>query len=125
MQIKRYYLPIELMATEKRRRTVITMAGSVKNYLKYLYEQLDVEKYNFSYLVEDIIVWVISDKERLRQFIDDNFEFEEGLPEVVDPSPEDLEIIKELSLRVLGEIPEELKEELDKIGETLCQEESA
>lgn len=71
---------------ENRRKTIsVSLSPEIRKALKDLQESLTYEngsKYPMSYVVEDIISWVLSDEERYNHFIEDNYivdePFEEG-----------------------------------------------
>jgi len=70
---------VEEIINEKRKRVLITLAPTVLNLLDKIikvYELVDQDgkPYPRSWLIEDMILWIISDKNRLEQFINDNFE---------------------------------------------------
>jgi len=78
-----FKVDFEKLQDEKRAIVNITVAKSLKKYLRDLYNELDIEGYTFSYLIEDIIYWVVSDRQRLMAFIRDAYEeaIEEKIPE--------------------------------------------
>ena len=62
---------------ENRRKTIsVSLSPEIRKALKELQESLTYEngsKYPMSYVVEDIISWVLSDEERYNHFIEDNY----------------------------------------------------
>ena len=113
MEIRAYYNKPEIMAREPRKRMFMTIAGSLKLYLKYLLEELDVESYAMSYLVEDLIFFVVSNQDRLRTFIEDTYELDEGETiDVLPPPPEIVEKINSLIALSYAQSKEDRKEDM-------------
>ena len=70
---------IEKEELEDRRKTLIYIAKEVWKLLKLLIEEegLITEtggRYPISWLIEDMILWIMSDEKRLEQFLNDNYE---------------------------------------------------
>ena len=70
---------IEKEELEERRKTLIYIAKEVWKLLKLLIEEegLITEtggRYPISWLIEDMILWIMSDEKRLQQFLDDTYE---------------------------------------------------
>ena len=70
------------MPNEEKRRVNLSLSigEELKEYLKSLQEDLtfeDGKQYPLSYLIEDMIIWIITDDKRLDQFIEDNYIVEE------------------------------------------------
>ena len=122
LRVKTYYNLPELQMIERRKRKFITLAVSLHTYLKYLYEELDIEQYRFSHMVEDMLTWIVSDKDRLYQFIQDNYEIDEGV-EVVEPPDDFKKKIQEAARMVNEGVPPWAEEiyplEGDKNGEKI------
>jgi len=75
-------LNIDEILNERRKKILVSLAPTVLNLLDKIIEEHglvdeDDKPYPRSWLIEDMILWIISDKERLEQFIKDNFEEEE------------------------------------------------
>ena len=108
MEVKTYYNLPELMATEPRKRRSITMSGSLSTYLDYLFETLHIENYSKSYLIEDIIYFVVSNEERLKKFIDSSFELDVPI-KIIPPSQEMKEAVQEIWRNRQGGVDEKVK----------------
>ena len=97
MEIMVYYNTSELLAIEPRKRMFMTISGSLKNYLKYLLDEVNVEHYAMSHLIEDIVFHVVSDEERLKCFVKETYEFEEGEEvQILPPPPEVVKYVNSL-----------------------------
>lgn len=110
MEIKLYYNKPEVLSLEPRKRKFITLASSLKEYLEYLYDELNVEDYSFSYLIEDMIYWLTSNKEALRKFILDTYDLE-GEELIITPPPKEvIDFVEKLAERLT---PQEENKEVE------------
>ena len=76
---------LENEGLENRSATLVRLGVGVLKLLKKLIEEEEIvtetgKKYPIAWLIEDIILWVLSDEERLEQFLNDIYE-EEEIPE--------------------------------------------
>lgn len=70
-------LSLEKIKAEKRVKTQITLAESIFNTIKGLCENIIDEKgrkYKISWFIEDLILYVFSDKKRFDDFMDTFYE---------------------------------------------------
>lgn len=63
----------------RRKKILLSLSSELVKALREIIkkEGLELEDgkpYPLSYLVEDMILWILSDPQRYQQFIDDNFE---------------------------------------------------
>lgn len=103
MEIKLYYNKPEVLPLEPRKRKFITLASSLKEYLDYLYDELNIEDYSFSYLIEDMIFWITSNKEALEKFILDTYDLEGEELKILPPPKEVIEFIDKMAERLSRE----------------------
>jgi len=66
-------------ALDKRRRCIVYLAVDVRELLEKLIEVEGITterggRYPIAWLIEDLILWVFSDKKRLEQFLDETYE---------------------------------------------------
>ena len=88
MDVMLYYNKPEVITREQRKRKFITLAESLKNYLDYLYKTLNIEDYSFSYLVEDLIFYLVTKEELLKDFIKENYDLEGEEVKILPPPKE-------------------------------------
>lgn len=73
---------------DNRRRTItISLSAEVREALNGVLESLrfeDGKSYPRSYLIEDMIWWILEDEDRFTQFIEDNYIVEERSDEEED-----------------------------------------
>ena len=70
---------IEKEELENRRKTLIYLAEEVWKLLKLLIEKEGIitetgKRYPISWLIEDMILWIMRDEKRLEQFLDETYE---------------------------------------------------
>ena len=65
------------MEDEAKRKSIsISLSPEVRDFLNELKDNLVLEDgrpYPMSYIVEDMIIWIISDEDRYEQFLNDNY----------------------------------------------------